>query len=180
MAFCHRIILSHGGQIRLDQSDASGTCFRITLPVAAHPTSETDKPADHIAAPANLRALIVDDEVDVGELNAEILRREGFDVEFVSTGEEALKRLHTSNYDIFLSDLNMPDIDGRKIYETLVSQFPTMLERTAYITGDTMGLSSRMLLTESGLPYLEKPVSPAELRDLVATLLVDKKDLPHG
>ena len=180
LAFCHRIILSHGGQIRLDQSDATGTCFRITLPVAAHPTSETDKPADHIAAPVNLRALIVDDEVDVGELNAEILRREGFDVEFVSTGEEALKRLHTSNYDIFLSDLNMPDIDGRKIYETLVSQFPTMLERTAYITGDTMGLSSRMLLTESGLPYLEKPVSPAELRDLVATLLVDKKDLPHG
>ncbi|MEP1200291.1 ATP-binding protein [Tateyamaria sp.] len=180
LAFCHRIILSHGGQIRLDQSGATGTRFRITLPAAVREMSELDAPANAVSAPANLRALIVDDEVDVGELNAEILRREGFDVEFVSTGKEALKCLRTSNYDIFLSDLNMPDIDGRKIYETLVSQFPKMLERTAYITGDTMGQNSRALLTEAGLPYLEKPVSPAELRDLVAMLLAEQKDMPDG
>ncbi len=180
LAFCHRIILSHGGQIRLDQSGATGTRFRITLPAAVREMSEIDAPTNSVSAPANLRALIVDDEVDVGELNAEMLRREGFDVEFVSTGKEALKCLRTSNYDIFLSDLNMPDIDGRKIYETLVSQFPKMLERTAYITGDTMGQNSRALLTEAGLPYLEKPVSPAELRDLVAMLLAEQKDMPDG
>ncbi|WP_299723832.1 ATP-binding protein [uncultured Tateyamaria sp.] len=180
LAFCHRIILSHGGQIRLDQTSGSGTCFRITLPSAARVAAEADVPANPVAASTNMRALIVDDEVEVGELNAEILRRDGFEVEFVSSGEEALRRLRTSAYDIFLSDLNMPGVDGRRIYEALVSEFPEMLKRTAYITGDIMGQSSHGLLRETGLPYLEKPVSPIELRDLVAKILADQKGLSDG
>jgi CheY-like chemotaxis protein len=122
--------------------------------------------------------LIVDDEVEVGELNAEILRKEGFDVDFVSTGEEAINRLHSTNYDVFLTDLNMPGVDGPQIYNALVAHFPTMLKRTAYITGDSMGQSSSGLLSESGLPFLEKPVAPAELRDLVGQLIADQKERP--
>jgi CheY-like chemotaxis protein len=180
LAFCHRIILSHGGQIRLDQTDGSGTCFRITLPSALGQRSEQDEPTQPVSTPESHRALIVDDEVEVGELNAEILRKEGFEVDFVTSGEEAISRLGSINYDVFLSDLNMPGVDGRQIYDALVTHFPKMLRRTAYITGDTMGQSSLGLLSESGLPYLEKPVSPAELRDLVGKLLADQKERSDG
>ncbi len=180
LAFCHRIILSHGGQIRLDQSSAASTCFRITLPVASDQRSEVDAPTNPVTAPANLRALIVDDEVEVGQLNAEILRKEGFEVDFVASGEEAINRLHSTRYDVFLSDLNMPGVDGRQIYDALVARFPEMLKRTAYITGDTMGQTSLGLLKEAGLPYLEKPVSPTELRDLVRQLLADQEEMPDG
>lgn len=180
LAFCHRIVLSHGGQIRLDQTVLSGTCFRITLPFAVSNTDEADEPHDPVPTVAQHRVLVVDDEVEVGELNAEILRREGFHVDFVSSGEEALNRLQSAAYDVFLSDLNMPDVDGRKIYEALVSRFPDMLPRTAYITGDTMGESSLGLLQDSGLPYLEKPVSPTELRTLVGKLIADRKDETDG
>lgn len=180
LAFCHRIILSHGGQIRLDQTDNSGTCFRITLPAADTQQPEAHDPVEPISTSANLKALVVDDEVEVGELNAEILRKEGFEVDFVSSGEEAVNRLHAGKYDIFLSDLNMPGVDGRKIYDALVAHFPDMLARTAYVTGDTMGLKSLGLLEESGLPYLEKPVSPLELRTLVQELLAGQKDPKDG
>lgn len=180
LAFCHRIILSHGGQIRLDQSDSLGTCFRITLPAARGRPSETNELVESISATANLRALVADDEIEVGELNAEILKREGFDVDVVSSGEEAISRLQTTAYDIFLSDLNMPGVDGRQIYEALMTRFPEMLRRTAYITGDTMGQSSVDLLMSSGLPYLEKPVSPSELRTLVAKLLAEQKEPQDG
>ena len=180
LAFCHRIILSHGGQIRLDHTGGSGTCFRITLPSALGRRSEQDEPTQPFNTSASPRALIVDDEVEVGELNAEILRKEGFEVDFVTSGEEAINRLGSTNYDVFLSDLNMPEVDGRQIYETLVAHFPEMLNRTAYITGDTMGQSSLGLLSESGLPHLEKPVSPAELRDLVGKLLADQKERSDG
>ncbi len=180
LAFCHRIILSHGGQIGLDRADEPGTCLRITLPVATSDNDALDAPLENPAPFVRHRALVVDDEVEVGELNAEILRKEGLDVDFVTSGEEALNRLHSASYDIFLSDLNMPGVDGRKIYEALTTRFPHMLSRTAYITGDTMGESSLGLLRESGLPYLEKPVSPAELRTLVGTLLADQKDPSDG
>lgn len=180
LAFCHRIILSHGGQISLDQTGDTGTCFRIILPVAGSDDDVVDEPRDDTPSFSKHRALVVDDEVEVGELNAEILRREGFEVDFVNSGEDALDRLQSANYDIFLSDLNMPGVDGRKIYEALVARFPDMLRRTAYITGDTMGESSLGLLQESGLPYLEKPVSPSELRTLVGKLLADQKDQTDG
>ena len=180
LAFCHRIILSHGGQIRVDQSDHTGTCFRITLPAARGRPSETNELVGSISATANLRALVADDESEVGELNAEILKREGFDVDVVSSGEEAISRLQTTTYDIFLSDLNMPGVDGRQIYEALMTRFPEMLKRTAYVTGDTMGQSSVDLLMRSGLPYLEKPVSPSELRTLVAKLLAEQKEPQDG
>ncbi|WP_254694193.1 ATP-binding protein [Sulfitobacter sp. SK012] len=180
LSFCHRIILSHGGQIRLDQTDNSGTCFRIMLPTALSQKSQEDAPAKPINTSVNLKALVVDDEVEVGELNAEILRKEGFEVDFVTSGEEAINRLRSANYDIFLSDMNMPGVDGRQIYDALVTHFPKMLNRTAYITGDTMGQSSLGLLRESGLPYLEKPVSPTELRELVGKLLADQKERPDG
>ncbi|WP_299207968.1 ATP-binding protein [uncultured Tateyamaria sp.] len=180
LAFCHRIILSHGGQIELDQTRTSGTCFRIMLPAAKSDDVQTDEPANQISAPADMRALIVDDEVEVGELNAEILRKEGFAVDFVSSGEEALERLRATKYDVFLSDLNMPGVDGRQIYAALQAHFPEMLSRTAYITGDTMGQSSLGLLRDSGLPHLEKPVSPAELRELVHRLLTDHKGPTDG
>ncbi|WP_233494867.1 ATP-binding protein [Ruegeria sp. A3M17] len=180
LAFCHRIILSHGGQIRLDRADNSCTCFRIALPAADGLKSEVDEPVEPISTAADLRALVVDDEIEVGELNAEILRKEGFEVDFVLSGEEAIDRLRTRKYDIFLSDLNMPGVDGRQIYDALVTHFPEMLNRTAYITGDTMGQSSLGLLRDSGLPYLEKPVSPSDLRILVGQLLADQKEASDG
>ncbi|WP_254055656.1 ATP-binding protein [Ruegeria sp. EL01] len=180
LAFCHRVILSHGGQIRFEQTENSGACFRITLPIAHGPRSEVDEPVEPILTTENLKALVVDDEVEVGELNAEILRKEGFEVDVVSSGEEAINRLRTEKYDIFLSDLNMPGVDGRKIYDALVTHSPNMLKRTAYVTGDTMGQSSQELLGESGLPYLEKPVSPSELRILVGKLLADQKEASDG
>ncbi|WP_254443023.1 ATP-binding protein [Ruegeria arenilitoris] len=180
LAFCHRIVLSHGGQIGLDKANEPGTCLRITLPIAVSDASNIDEPPEISPNVVRHRALIVDDEVEVGELNAEILRKEGLHVDFVTSGEEALSRLQSAKYDVFLSDLNMPGIDGRKIYEALLVHFPHMLSRTAYITGDTMGESSLGLLRESGLPYLEKPVSPSELRTLVGTLLADQKDPSDG
>ncbi len=180
LAFCHRIILSHGGQIRLDRTGNSGSVFRISLPMANSADVEEASNVENVDAVGNKRALVVDDEVDVGELHAEMLKREGFEVEFVSSGEDAINKLKSSKYDVFLSDLNMPGVDGRKIYETLSSAFPHMLSRTAFVTGDTMGQSSLKLLEESGLPYLEKPVSPSELRELIAKLSVNQKEMTDG
>ncbi|MEM7089278.1 MAG: ATP-binding protein [Pseudomonadota bacterium] len=180
LAFCHRIVLSHGGHIRLDHTYSQGTCIRVTLPAGATRVSGSAEQINPITSRSRYKALVVDDEVEVGELNAEILRKDGFDVDVVSSGEEAINLLSTSPYDIFLSDLNMPGVDGRQIYDTLVRRFPDMLRKTAYVTGDTMGQKSLGLLRESGLPYLEKPVSPSELRALVANLLAQHEDRSDG
>jgi len=171
LAFSHRIIHSHGGRIRLDHDYDQGSRFCLELPVAdISSTDDVLNPASGLQHHA-LRALVVDDEADVAELVSEMLTREGFAVDVANSGTEAIARLNERSYDILLSDLNMPNVDGRGLYEHLAENFPNMLERTAFITGDTMGSSSQRLLQESQRPYLEKPVSPGELRQLVDGIL---------
>ena len=166
--------------VAMVQTGRAGSRFKISLPVAPATEAALEEQVKPVETTSSLSALVVDDEVEVGELNAEMLRREGFDVEFVSSGEEALARLRSGSFDLFLSDLNMPGVDGRKIYETLVSEIPEMLGKTAFVTGDTMGQSSLSLLEESGLPFLEKPVSPSEFRELIADLLSYQKEGEDG
>ncbi|MGI9367031.1 MAG: ATP-binding protein [Rhizobiaceae bacterium] len=175
LAFCHRIIHSHGGKIWLDQDHTTGSKFCITLPVATK--LESDEAADSI--PHHIgqakRILVVDDEVDVGEFIGEVLIKEGFEVDVAKSGKEAFSFLENSSYDAVLSDLNMPGVDGRGLFDRLSMDFEKLAERTAFITGDTMGESSQKLLGSSKRPFLEKPVSPDELRKLVYDLLSNEK-----
>ena len=53
--------------------------------------------------------------------------------------------------------------------------FPRLVQRTGFVTGDTMGRASQNFLREAKRPYIEKPVSPKELRDFVANTLTKAK-----
>ncbi|MEM7302772.1 MAG: ATP-binding protein [Pseudomonadota bacterium] len=176
LAFCHRIIHSHGGQIRLSSKQSEGSTFCISLPISAETLDELESEATTDQRSGSKKILVVDDERDVGELVAEVLIREGFDVDVVHSGSQALNCLAAASYDVVLSDLNMPDVDGRGLYETVGRDFPSMSNRLGFITGDTMGEASQRLLQESQRPFLEKPVSPREVRDLVYGILEDVKD----
>ena len=115
--------------------------------------------------------LVIDDEPDVADLNAEILNRGGFEAHVVYNARDALENLSAGKYDAVLSDLNMPDIDGRGVYDAIIARRPELAERTGFLTGDTMGRQSQAFLGEVKRPYIEKPVSPKELRAFVTRLI---------
>ena len=176
LAFCHRIIHSHGGHIWADPDFRGGSRFVISLPAGTNGHDEEADTEDGSRTRAGVRALVVDDEVEVAELIAEILKKEGFHVHLAHSGDDAVERLKANRYDILLSDLNMPSLDGRGLYETIRDHHPYLVDKIAFITGDTMGAASQRLLKESQCPHLEKPVSPAELRELVYGILNSEKD----
>lgn len=171
LAFCHRTILSHGGNIWLDSNHTNGSEFIIQLPISEAGDDDSSETKVNSRDVKKIRVLVVDDEVEVAELISEILKKEGFHVDIAHSGAGALTRLGVGKYDLLLSDLNMAGVDGRDLYEALKLNFQEMLDVTAFITGDIMGAASQSLLQESGRPYLEKPISPTELRDLVYGML---------
>ncbi|MGI9350922.1 MAG: ATP-binding protein [Rhizobiaceae bacterium] len=171
LAFCHRIILSHQGQIWLDHDYSGGSRFVIRLPITKEIAEDAAQAQDPTGNGKNIKVLVVDDEADVAEINSEVLTKEGFEVDIALSGSAALELLSEESYDILLSDLNMPEVDGRGLYDSICRDFPSILKGTAFITGDTMGETSQRLLKESKRPFLEKPVSPTELRELVYSLL---------
>ncbi len=117
------------------------------------------------------RVLVVDDEEDVAEMIREMLAKEGFAVDRTGSGEAALSLIRGHGYTLILTDLNMPGIGGRGFYDRVLRELPPMAARVGFITGDTMSPQVRAFLESSGRPFLEKPISPAELRDLAHRML---------
>lgn len=169
LTWCHRVVQTHGGQIRLDTDYRDGTRIVVDLPPIA---AAADAPAEgKPVRPVQSRILVVDDEPDVADLHGEVLERAGFRVRVAYSGAEALEVLSLGETDCIISDLNMPDTDGRKLFETVRRDYPDLLGQMGFVTGDTLGRKSQALLRDSGRPYLEKPVSPTELRDFVSEIL---------
>src|SRR5512133_2578851 len=72
--------------------------------------------------------LVVDNEPSVRQLVGRILEAEGFQVELAASGEEALAlvQARTEPFDLVLTDLSMPGIDGRQVSETLARYRPSV------------------------------------------------------
>ena len=173
LALCHRIVQSHNGRITLSQGDEGGSVFTIKLPSDVETVSAPDPGREADVAAKAIRILILDDEADVAELNAEILTRAGYQVDVFNHANKATTAMRQADYGLVLSDLNMPEVDGRGFFEIIKQEFAHMIDRTGFVTGDTMGRSSQTFLAEANRPCIEKPVSPKELRTFVADIIAN-------
>jgi hypothetical protein len=61
----------------------------------------------------------------------------------------------------------MPDVDGPGLYTRIKNAYPHLVNRIVFLTGDALGPAMRAFLDQTGLPCLEKPLDPGEVRELV-------------
>lgn len=108
--------------------------------------------------------LVVDDEPDIRETLAEILEHSGFLVDIAASGQEALERIQANAYDGILSDIRMPGLNGMELYRRLRHLNPELADRFVVVTGDDLSGSVRAFLDETGVPFIEKPFGPADVR----------------
>ena len=83
--------------------------------------------------PAPLHLLLVEDEAAYREVVAERLSEQGYKVAQAGTGEEALERLNDFAFDILLTDLRLPGVDGRQVLDEAFSRYPDII--AVVITG---------------------------------------------
>ena len=167
LSICRGIVLAHGGAIDVT-SESGGTTFRLALPTGpslAREKAPADKPASR---PDGRRILVVDDELDVAEVIGEFLELDGHDVEIAHGGLAGLEALQHGDFDLIVSDLRMPDLDGRGLWEKSETLKPGLSRRFLFLTGDTLSPMAQEFLVEGRLRYLEKPVLAAELNRVVA------------
>ncbi len=148
--------------------------FTIRLPVdnAAMPGPDTAQAVKQ--DPARRTILIVDDEPEVRETLTEILTCDRHRVVAVSSGREALERMSVERYDVILTDVRMPDLDGRALYEVIEERWPGQEERVIFVTGDTLASALRDFVSESGRPVIEKPFLPGDVRRVVDELATER------
>jgi len=135
---------------------------------------DTDEDTGQAASTAEqLSILIIDDEADVAELLSDILKLDGHDTAITSNGKEGLALLAQTDFDIVLSDLRMPEMDGPAVFEQLRAEQPQYLDRIGFLTGDMLSKDMGAFLSESGRPYIEKPITPSDVRALISRISAD-------
>ena len=115
--------------------------------------------------------LVVEDESSLRELIANILLLDHHEVDTVRDGAEALYRIEQRAYDLIISDLQMPNLDGPGLYTALRKRFGEALPRVIFVTGHAEADKFVPFLAETGDPVLTKPFTVEDLRTLVQWVL---------
>jgi DNA-binding NtrC family response regulator len=120
------------------------------------------------------KILVVDDEVVICKSIQRILSPEGYEVEFSLSGEEALEKLNQESFDIVITDLKMPGMDGIELLVKVKEKDPEII--VIMITGYSTVQTAVQAMRMGALDYIPKPFTPEELVVVVEKAL-DKKKL---
>ena len=117
------------------------------------------------AAAPKPSVLVVDDSVDMVDTLGRYLGNEGFEVELATSGGLALRRLETESYDVVLTDLRMPDVDGLDLLEGIQKLDPLMPVIIMTAFGDIE--SAVDAIQRGAYHYVTKPFKMAAVRVLI-------------
>ena len=120
----------------------------------------------------SVRLLIVDDEEIMREFLREVLKDEGYEIELASSGKEALARMNESEYDIVLTDIVMPELDGLGVVAATrdLPYDPSVIVMTGYASMETAVESMKL----GAADYITKPFNIDQIRIIVSNAVEER------
>ena len=172
LSVVHGIVLQHGGFVTVSSEPGVGTTFRIHLPRHAEKTVETVPPAA-VAIP-NARGetiLVVEDEPALLQMTARLLERMGYTVLAAPSTGEALRlaREHADEIHLLLTDVLMPEMNGRDLARQVVALRPKV--RSLFMSGYAETIIAEHGVLVAAGSFLRKPFTAHALAVTVRQVL---------
>lgn len=170
LSIVYNILEQHGGSIELEGRHAEGAHFRVELPLAAPSDQQTAAGSADQLPLRRCSILIVDDDATMLEVLEDTLIILQQDVMTAQSGAEALRLLETHTFDVILSDLRMPVMDGAELYAQISKRWPRLAGRFGFVTGTGANTEFVRLLEKTGRPSIDKPFTQDEIRRFIQSL----------
>ena len=157
------IIRQMGGHICLTSELDKGTVFKIYLP-ACREEVETRTATDTTALARGTEGiLVVEDDLAIRNLIAEILQPLGYQVRLAGSGTEALGIAETAgrSFDLLLTDVVMPGMNGEELARRLQEQYPHI--KVIFMSGHSEETVIQHGIEQQGVAFLRKPILPGRL-----------------
>jgi two-component system CheB/CheR fusion protein len=171
LALVQELALAHGGRAEVKSAGLDqGAEFTVWLPS----TGEAGKPLKDLPHAeidfSGWRILAVDDYVDALAPFAEVLRLEGAVVDIADSARKALELLEGNSYDLLVSDLGMPEMDGYQFIAEVRKRPATHALHAIAMSGFGRRTDARRALEAGFNAHLPKPASIEELKAAIARL----------
>jgi len=115
------------------------------------------------------KILVVDDQESMRVLLQDMLEEIGYEVSLAEGGMQALKMLEESQFDLVLSDLNMPEMDGSVLLKEIKARYPGL--PVVIITGYGTFHTEKRLMREGADGYISKPCTLAKIDRVLSSIL---------
>lgn len=180
LATCKKILELHGGKIWCETKLDKGACFVFSIPKVERsgviPTSETCPPlakdADHNNRSRQIATLLMvdDDDMAIELAQIQLIERNGLqcNVLVAQNGQEGLARLHDTDIDLVLLDINMPKMDGFELLDRMRAE--GLLDRVAVVMCSTSTYEEDITRAKElgACGYLTKPPDFGQLKSILA------------
>jgi DNA-binding NtrC family response regulator len=115
------------------------------------------------------QVLVIDDDAVIGRSFDRVLSDKGYEVSTASSGEEALKEMENTEYDVVFTDIKMPGMDGIEVAERIKARCPwtPVVVITGY--GTTENEAKASVLGVSG--FVRKPLTPEMIESVTLKAL---------
>jgi two-component system, cell cycle sensor histidine kinase and response regulator CckA len=170
LSMVYGAVKQSGGSIWVYSELGLGTTMRIYLPVARGPLAEPEGPRGTITGGTET-VLVVEDQEEVRQLVREVLVRHGYRVRTCASARETLRFLASNDMkvDLLLTDIVMPQMDGRHLAYLCQSQYPGL--KVLYMSGYTTHSVATEGISERGLAFIQKPFTAKDILAKVRQVL---------
>ncbi|MBI3765587.1 MAG: response regulator [Ignavibacteriales bacterium] len=175
LSVVYGVVKSHNGHISVRSEINSGTEFTIYLPRILNGELNTTIERDSSELVGGTeRILIIEDEMPVAEIGADILRNLGYQVEVSQNGREAIDRLiaDTQPFHLIILDMNMPRMGGRATFDQIKKLFPSM--KVLVCSGYSATMLDDGKFAEAIDGFIQKPYELADFAQKVRTILDER------
>ena len=182
LTISNTIIQEHRGRILVENQATGGARFILELPLVECATpavvdQTAPLPKPLAGEPAQRSVLVVDDEPGVLGLLKMILTRNGYEVSTAADGEKAMAMIGNRKYDLIVSDMRMPGMDGKKLFQFVSTGDNALAHRIIFVTGDTVSPDTQAFFQSTGNRWLSKPFTKAQVLELVKDVLEEEEAL---
>ena len=174
LATIYGIVKQNNGSIHVYSEPDKGTTFRIYLPrhMSKPERIRKEDPAG-LSVQGCETILLVEDEPTILKMTVRMLKKLGYFVIAANTPSEALRlaRENTGDIHLLITDVVMPEMNGRDLAKNLLSLYPEV--KCLFMSGYTANVIAHHGILDKGVHFIQKPFSAKELADKVKETLKD-------